>query len=144
MRAKPVFDKILVLPLKPEEMTKGGLHIPEKAKEKPNMGRVMAVGPGRWGYLDKRLKMSIKVGQVVMFGKYAGSMVGIDGVDYHIMREEEVLSVAEDVVESDSDSGRSVVDRGDQAGDGGTDDPGEGQGAADNVAGGPAARPVVS
>lgn len=85
---KPVNDRILVKPSKAEETTKGGIIIPDTAKEKPSKGEIIAVGPGKDGK-----KLSLKVGQTVIYGKYAGQELDIDGETLLIMREDDVLLV---------------------------------------------------
>ncbi len=85
---KPVNDRILVKPHKAEETTKGGIIIPDTAKEKPNKGEIVAVGPGKDGK-----KMSLKVGQTIVYGKFAGQELDLDGETFLIMREDDVLLV---------------------------------------------------
>jgi chaperonin GroES len=93
MKLRPLHDRILVKRVEEETKTKGGIIIPDSAKEKPAEGEVMAVGKGRIGEDGKRIEMAIKVGDRVLFGKYSGSEVKIEGEDYLIMREEDVLAV---------------------------------------------------
>ena len=85
---KPVNDRILVKPNKAEETTKGGIIIPDTAKEKPNKGEIIAVGPGKDG-----IKLSLKVGQTIIYGKFAGQELDLDGETFLIMREDDVLLV---------------------------------------------------
>ena len=85
---KPINDRIVVKPAPADEKTKGGIIIPETAKEKPQRGEVVAVGPGKDGNL-----MTVAVGDIVLYGKYAGSELHYDGVDYLIMREDDVLVI---------------------------------------------------
>jgi chaperonin GroES len=90
---KPLQDRILVKRLEEQEVKKGGIIIPDTAKEKPQEGEVMAVGPGKVTDDGKRQPMSVKVGDKVLFGKYSGSEVKLGDEDYLIMREEDVLGV---------------------------------------------------
>lgn len=85
---RPISDRVVVKPAQAEEKTKGGIIIPDTAKEQPQRGEVVAVGPGKDGNL-----MTVKVGDVVLYGKYAGQNVELDGVDYLIMREDDVLVI---------------------------------------------------
>ena len=88
MKLKPINDRIVVKPAPAEEKTKVGIIIPDTAKEKPQRGEVVAVGPGKDGNL-----MTIQVGDVVLYGKYSGQELNYDGNDYLIMREDDVLVV---------------------------------------------------
>jgi chaperonin GroES len=91
---KPLHDRILVKRLESkEEETRGGIVIPDTAKEKPQEGEVMAVGDGKVLDSGQKLGMSVKVGDRILFGKYSGSEVKIDDVEYLIMREDEVLGI---------------------------------------------------
>ncbi len=90
MKMKPIADRVVVEPFEPEEKTEGGIIIPDTAKEKPQKGKVVAVGPGK-----KDQKMTVKEGDVVLYGKYAGQEVHYDGKDYLIMREDEILVILE-------------------------------------------------
>jgi len=85
---KPLADRVLVKPAPAEEMTKGGIIIPDTAKEKPQKGTVVAVGPGK-----KDEPVTVKSGDTVLYGKYAGTEITIDGVDYMIMRESDIVAV---------------------------------------------------
>ncbi|HMG14029.1 MAG TPA: co-chaperone GroES [Saprospiraceae bacterium] len=85
---KPINDRVLIQPDPAEEITKGGIIIPDTAKEKPQRGQVVAVGPGK----DDN-KMTVKKGDVVLYGKYAGQELKIEGKDYLIMREDDILLV---------------------------------------------------
>jgi chaperonin GroES len=92
MNVKPMADRILVRRLDEPEVKQGGIIIPDTAKEKPQQGEVIAVGPGR--YEDgKRVPLDVKKGDKVLMGKYSGSEVKIDGKDYIIIREEEILAI---------------------------------------------------
>jgi len=93
MSLRPLSDRILVERVEEEEKTKGGLYIPDTAKEKPAEGKVVASGNGRMGEDGKLLLMDVKVGDRVLFSKYGGTEVKIDGIDYLIMRQDDVLGV---------------------------------------------------
>ena len=95
MKLRPLQDRILVQRVKEEEKTKGGIIIPDTAKEKPAEGKVSAVGNGKVGEDGKRIKLEIKKGDRILFGKYSGTEVKIEGKEYLIMREEDVLGVIE-------------------------------------------------
>ncbi len=95
MSLRPLSDRILVERVEEEEKTKGGLYIPDTAKEKPAEGKVVASGNGRMGEDGKLLPMDVKVGDRVLFSKYGGTEVKIDGIDYLIMRQDDVLGVVE-------------------------------------------------
>ena len=95
MSLRPLQDRILVERVEDDEKTKGGIIIPDTAKEKPAEGKVVAVGIGRPGEDGKLLPMELKVGDSVLFSKYGGTDVKIDGNDYLIMRQEDVLGVIE-------------------------------------------------
>ena len=95
MSLRPLSDRILVERVAEDEKTKGGLFIPDTAKEKPAEGKVIATGNGRMGEDGKLLAMDVKVGDRVLFSKYGGTEVKIDGIDYLIMRQDDVLGVVE-------------------------------------------------
>ncbi|MFZ5775133.1 MAG: co-chaperone GroES [Thermodesulfobacteriota bacterium] len=95
MNIRPLNDRILVKRLEEEEKTRGGIIIPDSAKEKPAEGKVVAVGNGRLNDKGERVKMELKAGDRVLFSKYGGTDVKIDGTDYLIMREDDVLGVVE-------------------------------------------------
>ncbi|WP_459891535.1 co-chaperone GroES [Desulfothermus okinawensis] len=95
MKLKPLHDRVLVKRLEEEEKTKGGIIIPDTAKEKPIKGEIIAVGPGRLTDDGKRIEMSVKVGDKVMFSKYAGTEVKIEGEEYLIMREDDIVAIIE-------------------------------------------------
>jgi chaperonin GroES len=90
---KPLYDRILVRRLDPKEEKKGGIIIPDTAKEKPMEGKVVAVGAGRLDKAGKRIPMEVKVGDKVLIGKYSGTEVKIDDVEHVILREDEVLGI---------------------------------------------------
>ena len=95
MKVRPLNDRILVKRLEEEEMTKGGIIIPDSAKEKPAEGEIIAVGKGKINDKGDRIKMDVKVGDRVLFSKYGGTDVKIDGVDHLIMREDDILAIVE-------------------------------------------------
>jgi chaperonin GroES len=96
VKVRPLGDRILVKRLEEEEVIKGGIIIPDTAKEKPQRGEVIAVGLGRMDEEGKRLPLDVQVGDNILFGKYAGSEVTLDDDEYLIMREEDVLAVIEE------------------------------------------------
>jgi len=89
----PLSDRILVKRLEEDEMKRGGIIIPDTAKEKPQQGEVVAVGPGRFDENGKRIPMEVKKGDRILMGKYSGTEVKIDGGEYIILREDDVLGV---------------------------------------------------
>jgi chaperonin GroES len=93
MKARPLNDRVLLKRIEETEAVKGGIIIPETAKEKPMEGEVISVGPGKIMEDGKRSQMDLKAGDRVLFGKYAGTEIKIDDVEYIIMREEEILAV---------------------------------------------------
>jgi chaperonin GroES len=93
MNIKPLEDRVVIKPLEAEQKTAGGIIIPDNAKEKPQKGEVVAVGPGKFSNEGKRIEMSLKKGNKVLYGKYSGNEVKIDGEDYLLMRESDVLAV---------------------------------------------------
>ena len=93
MNFRPLHDRVLVQPLDGEEKTAGGIIIPDTAKEKPSEGKVIAVGPGAKTEDGKILPMEVKVGDLVLFGKWSGTEVKIDGVEYSIMKESDIMGV---------------------------------------------------
>ena len=95
MKIRPLNDRVLVKRLEEEEMTKGGIIIPDSAKEKPAEGEIVAVGNGKMDDKGKRIAIELKVGDKVLFSKYGGTDVKIDGDDYMIMREDDILGVVE-------------------------------------------------
>ena len=94
-KIRPLHDRVIVKRLPEEEVTKGGIIIPDSAKEKPIQGEVVAVGPGKTLDNGKTVALDVKVGNKVLFGKYAGSEVKLDGVEHLILREDEILAVLE-------------------------------------------------
>ncbi|MCK9230803.1 MAG: co-chaperone GroES [Syntrophales bacterium] len=95
MNIRPLHDRILVRRLEEEEKTKGGIIIPDSAKEKPMEGEVISVGKGRKTEDGKIIKLDVKPGDRVLFSKYAGTDIKIDGVEHLIMREEDILGIIE-------------------------------------------------
>lgn len=95
MKVKPLADRILAKRLDPEEMVKGGIIIPDTAKEKPLEAKVVAVGPGKLDESGKRIAMEVKKGQRILIGKYSGTDVKIDGEEHIILREDDVLGIIE-------------------------------------------------
>ncbi len=95
MKVRPIYDRVLVKRLEAEQKTKGGIIIPDTAKEKPIEGEVVAVGNGRLLDNGELRPLDVKEGQRVLFGKYAGTEVKIDGEEHLILREEDILAVVE-------------------------------------------------
>jgi len=95
MKIQPLNDRILVLRVKEEEKTSGGIIIPDTAKEKPQEGKIVAAGPGKTDETGKRISLEVKPGDRVLFGKYAGTEIKIDGIEHLIMREDDILGVIE-------------------------------------------------
>jgi len=95
MKIRPLHDKILVKRVAEEEKTKGGIIIPDTAKEKPMEGQVVSVGKGRVTEDGKVVALDVKAGDRVLFSKYAGTEIKIDGVEHLIMREEDILGIIE-------------------------------------------------
>ena len=95
MKIRPLNDRIVVLREDEGQKSKGGIIIPDTAKEKPMRGRVVAVGPGKMGDDGKRIPMEVKTGDRVLFAKHAGTDIKSDGVEHVIMREEDILSIIE-------------------------------------------------
>jgi chaperonin GroES len=90
---KPLADRVIVKPMEAEEKTKGGIILPDIAKEKPIEGTIIAVGPGKTAEDGKIAKMEVKVGDKVLYGKYSGTEVTVDGVEYLIMRESDIFAI---------------------------------------------------
>lgn len=93
MKFKPLHDRILVQRVEEQTKTKGGIIIPDSAKEKPAEGKIIAVGEGKTGDDGKKIALAVKKGDRVLFSKYSGTEVKIDGEDYLIMREDDVLGI---------------------------------------------------
>ncbi len=96
MKLRPLGDRLVVEPVEQEERTAGGIILPETAKEKPQQGNVLAVGPGRRDGDGKHVPMDVKVGDRVLYAKYAGTEVKLDGQKLLILRESDVLAIVED------------------------------------------------
>lgn len=92
MNVKPLADRIIIRPLEAEEKTAGGIIIPDAAKEKPMKGEVVAVGPGKISDSGSKVEMTLKAGDKVLYGKYSGTEIAIEGTEYLIMRESDVLA----------------------------------------------------
>ena len=90
---KPLADRVIVKPKEADEVTKGGIILPDTAKEKPVEGTIVAAGPGKTGDDGKVVKMEVKVGDIVLYGKYSGSEVLVDGTEYLIMRESDIFAI---------------------------------------------------
>ena len=95
MKIRPLHDRILVKRLEEQETKRGGIIIPDTAKEKPQEGKVIAVGTGKVGDDGKKIPLDVKAGDKILFGKYTGSDVKIDDKEYLILREEDVLAILE-------------------------------------------------
>jgi chaperonin GroES len=95
MKIKPLSDRVLVLRIEEDVETSGGIIIPDTAKEKPQEGKVVAAGPGRLDENAKRIPMAVKKNDRILFGKYAGTEIQIEGVEHIIMREDDILGIVE-------------------------------------------------
>ena len=95
MKIRPLQDRVIVTRIAEEEKTKGGIIIPDTAKEKPQQGKVVAVGKGKVNEDGKVMPLDVKVGDRVLFGKYAGSEIKLDGEEHLILREDDILGVLE-------------------------------------------------
>ncbi len=95
MKIRPLQDRILVQPIREKEVRKSGIIIPDSAQEKPIEGRVKAVGAGKVGEDGKRVKLDVKVGDKVLYSKYGGTEIKIEGDDFLLMREDDVLGIVE-------------------------------------------------
>ena len=95
MNLNPLHDRVAVKLVEPETTTPGGIVIPDNVKEKPNTGRIVAVGAGHVFENGNRLPLTVKIGDTVMFGKYAGQAVKVDGEEYTILKEEEIFAIVE-------------------------------------------------
>lgn len=93
MKMKPLADRVVIKPSAAEEKTKGGIILPDTAKEKPVMGEVVAVGPGKMADDGKKILPEVKVGDKVLYGKYSGTEVTVDGDEYLIMREADIFAI---------------------------------------------------
>jgi chaperonin GroES len=93
MKIKPLADRVVIKPAAAEEKTKGGIILPDTAKEKPVVGEVMAVGPGKITDEGKKVTLEVKVGDKVLYGKYSGTEVTLDGEEFLIMREADIFAI---------------------------------------------------
>ena len=93
MKVKPLADRVIIKPAPAEEKSKGGIILPDTAKEKPVIGEIVAVGPGKVTDDEKKVSMELKVGDKVLYGKYSGTEVTIDGDNYLIMREADIFAI---------------------------------------------------
>lgn len=93
MKIRPLSDRVVVKPTEPEEKKQGGIIIPDTAKEKPQQGEIVAVGPGKISDAGEKIAMEVKVGDIVLYGKYSGTEVTVNDEDYLIMRESDILAV---------------------------------------------------
>ncbi len=93
MKIRPLNDRVLVLRVEEEKKTSGGIIIPDTAKEKPQEGKVAATGPGKMGDDGKRIPLEVKTGDRILFAKYAGTEIKIDGVEHIFMKQDDILAV---------------------------------------------------
>jgi chaperonin GroES len=95
MKIRPLNDRVLVIREEEEQKSAGGIIIPDTAKEKPQRGKIIAAGPGKMGEDGKRTPLDVKAGDRVLFSKYAGTEIKLDGVEHVFMREDDILSIVE-------------------------------------------------
>jgi len=95
MKIRPLNDRVLVVRVEEEQKTAGGIIIPDTAKEKPQEGKIIAAGPGKTGDNGKRTPLNVKKGDKILFSKYAGTEIKIDGVEHIFMKEDDILGVLE-------------------------------------------------
>ncbi len=95
-KIKPLADRVVVQALEEAEQTRGGLYIPDTAKERPQQGRVVAVGPGKLSEQGERLEPEVSVGDVVLYGKYSGTEVNVEGEEYLILREADLQAIIQE------------------------------------------------
>ena len=95
MKVKPLNDRVLVKRIEETQTTKGGIVIPDTAKEKPMEGRVIAVGPGKMSDAGNRMSLQAKEGDRILFGKYSGTEIEVEGEEYLMMREDDILAIVE-------------------------------------------------
>ena len=93
MKVKPLYDRVIVRRVEEEETTKGGIIIPDTAKEKPQEGEIVAVGSGKLNDKGERIALQVKEGDRVLFGKYSGNDITIDGEEHLIMREDDIIAI---------------------------------------------------
>ena len=96
MNLRPLHDRVIVVRMEKEQKTSGGIIIPDTAKEKPQVGKVVAAGPGKMDKNGVRIPTGVRTGQKVLFGKYAGTEIKIDGVEHLIMREDDIIGIMEE------------------------------------------------
>jgi len=96
MKIRPLHDRVIVKRLEEKEKTKGGIIIPDTAREKPMEGKVIAVGPGKVLESGTKVSMNVKKGDRILFGKYAGSEIEVEGEEHLIMREDDILAIIEE------------------------------------------------
>ena len=92
-KIQPLSDRVVVQALEETEQMRGGLYIPDTAKEKPMQGTIVAVGPGKLSDENERITPDVEVGQTVLYGKYSGTEVSVDGKEYLILRESDILAI---------------------------------------------------
>ncbi|MBT8363894.1 MAG: co-chaperone GroES [Deltaproteobacteria bacterium] len=95
MKIRPLNDRVLVIREKEEQKSAGGIIIPDTAKEKPQRGKIVVAGPGKMGEDGKRIPLEVKAGDRVLFSKYAGTEIKLDGVEHVFMKEDDILSIVE-------------------------------------------------
>jgi chaperonin GroES len=95
MKLKPLADRVVVKAQEAEEKTKSGIYLPDAAKEKPTLGKVVSVGPGKFDEKGKRMELNVRAGDTVYYGKYSGTEVEVDGQKFVILRESDLLGVLE-------------------------------------------------
>ncbi len=95
MKIRPLGDRVIVKPAEEKEVKKGGIIIPDTAKEKPQEGDVIAVGPGKVDETGKKIPMDVKAGDKILYGKYSGTEIKIDDEEYLIMHQEDILGIVE-------------------------------------------------
>ncbi|MCJ7813003.1 co-chaperone GroES [bacterium] len=93
MKIKPLEDRVVVKPAPPDEKLQGGIIIPDTAKEKPQKGEIVAIGPGKVSDSGEKIPMTVKVGNTILYGKYSGTEVTMDREDYLIIRESDILAI---------------------------------------------------
>ncbi len=92
-KIQPLADRVVVQALEETEQMRGGLYIPDTAKEKPMQGKIVAVGPGKLSDENERIKPDVEIGQTVLYGKYSGTEVSVDGEEFLILRESDILAI---------------------------------------------------
>ena len=95
MKVRPLADRVLIKPLEEQDKTPGGIILPDTAKEKPMRGEIISAGNGKVDDKGERIKMEVKKGDIVLYGKYSGTEIKIDGQEYLIMRETDILAIVE-------------------------------------------------